>query len=386
LNLPEAASLKPAQDEHKFFSSSFPSVLKSYKLRPDRTARSPYLGVAKPMKLDILERLRRISPWHYIWIAVVCSELFTLLLSLGQGRLWWGGVSRETLIVGFFDSLLVPLLVAPVIIYLVKDAAELRKVNAQLQEMNWKLRELNKMKSDFVSVVSHELRTPLTTIKAFAELLTLKPDMPEQRRKHMISTINEESDRLKRLISDLLDLARIESGLIKMRREDVAIEDVIFQTVKNIGPLLESKGQRLTTFFATPLGSLFGDRDRLIQVLTNILSNAAKFTNAGGSIHINARQEEQPEPRIVVEVIDTGRGIPAGDLEHIFEKFHRSGDQLPGNIEGTGLGLSISRQIIELHKGRIWATSTEGKGSTFTLVLPICREVGGERGFLSGQT
>jgi signal transduction histidine kinase len=330
------------------------------------------------MKLIILDRLRRISPWHYIWIAVVCSELFTLLLSLAQGYLWWGGLSRETLIIGFFDSLIVPLLVAPVIIYLVQEAAELRKMNAQLQEMNRKLQELNKMKSDFVSVVSHELRTPLTTIKAFAEILALKPDMPEQRRKNMILTIDEESERLKRLISDLLDLARIESGLIKIRRDDVAIEDVIFQTVKRMGPLLAGKGLRLRTFFATPLDRFSGDSDRLVQVVTNILSNAAKFTDAGGFIHINARQEEQPEPRIVIEVVDTGVGIPAKDLDRIFEKFHRSGDQLTSEVEGTGLGLSISRQIIELHGGRIWATSTEGKGSTFTLVLPLDRKGEGE--------
>jgi signal transduction histidine kinase len=336
------------------------------------------------MKMSILDRLKRLSPWHYVWIAVVFSELLTLLLSLAQSYLWWGGVTRETLIIGFFDSLIVPLLVAPVIIYLVKEAAQLRKRNVELQEMNLKLRELNKMKSDFVSIVSHELRTPLTTIKAFAELLILKPNMSEQRRKNMISAINDESDRLKRLISDLLDLARIESGLAKMRRDDVSIEDVIFQTVTSMGPMLESKGLRLTTSFETPLGRLLGDRDRLIQVVTNILSNAAKFTNAGGSITIAVRQEAEPEPYIVVEVIDTGMGISAGNLERIFEKFYRSGDQLSGAIEGTGLGLAISRQIVELHHGRIWATSNEGKGSTFVLVLPVGQ--GGEKGFFLDQT
>ena len=322
------------------------------------------------MKLRIPDWLRRLSPWHYIWIAIISSQGFTVLLSEIQGRLWWDGVSRQTLIIGFFDALIVPLVIAPVIIYLVKDAAELRKMNAYLHEMNRKLQDLDKMKSDFVSVVSHEIRTPLTTIKAFAELLILKPNMPDQRQKGMIATINKESDRLKRLVSDLLDLARMESGLIKMRREEVFIEDVIRRTVTNMGPMLESKGLHLTTAISPLLGRLTGDKDRLVQVVTNILSNAAKFTNAGGAIHIAARQEEKPLPQIIVEISDTGMGISAGDLERIFEKFHRSEDQFVGAVEGTGLGLSIARQIVEHHGGRIWAASEEGKGSTFTCHFP----------------
>jgi signal transduction histidine kinase len=332
------------------------------------------------MKLSIIiDRLRQLSLWHYIWISVVCSELFTFLLSLGQGYFWWGGVSRETLIIGFFDSLLVPLLVAPVIIYLVNEAAELRKMNAQLQKTNWKLQELNKMKSDFVSVVSHEFRTPLTTIKAYAELLMLKPNMPMRRQKHMILAINAESDRLKRLISDLLDLAQIESGITKLRLENVSIEEVIRSTLTSMMPLLESKGLHLTTSICSPLGRLTGSRDRLIQVLTNILSNAAKFTNTGGAIYIAARREWEPSPQIVVEVADTGIGISSDNLERIFEKFHRSEDQLASTIEGIGLGLAISRQIIEFHGGRIWAESTEGKGSMFTIILPISDAAVSER-------
>jgi len=336
------------------------------------------------MKVRVPDRLRRLSPWHYIWIAIVCSQALTFLLSVVQGRLWWGGsVSRETLIVGFVDALIVPLVIAPVIIYLVRDAAELRKMNVALQEMNQKLQELDTMKSDFVSVVSHELRTPLTTIKAFAELLILKQNMPDQRRKNMIASINEESERLTRLVSDLLDLARIESGQIKMRQEEVSIEDVIRRTVMSLGPMLESNGLRLTTAISQLPGRLRGDKDRLVQVVTNILSNAAKFTNTGGSIHIAARQEEKPLPQIIVEISDTGRGMSTADLERIFEKFHRSEDQIVGAAEGTGLGLSIARQIVEHHGGKIWAESEEGKGSSFTFVLPLRR--GGQRGGLKNH-
>jgi signal transduction histidine kinase len=320
-----------------------------------------------------IEKLERINPWHFVWISVVSSELITFLLSSIQGRLWWMGVSRETLIIGAVDAMVVPLIVATVAIYFVKRIAELQKSNEQLQEMNRKLQEIDKMKSDFISVVSHELRTPLTTIKAFVELILMKPEMHSQQRAKLAGTINLEADRLTRLIEDLLDLARIEADSMKWRFEKLSIEDVFQQPLEYIRPLLESKGLHLTTTFHSPLPVLTGDRDRLAQVVTNIISNAVKFTPSGGSIHIAVRAESAPLSQVVVAISDTGIGIPERDLELIFEKFQRSGDQLTNTIEGSGLGLAIARQIVEYHGGRIWATSTHGEGSTFTFTLPLKR-------------
>jgi len=245
------------------------------------------------------------------------------------------------------------------------------KLIDQLREANEKLQAIDKVKSDFISVVSHELRTPLTTIKAFVELIIMKPGMPEQQKAKIMNTINVESDRLALLISDLLDLSRIESGLMKWRITSVSIEDIIRNTTTNMGPLFEDKGLRLTTACNSPLAQLSGDYDRLLQVVTNILSNAVKFTPRGGAIHIAARQETAPRAQIVVEISDTGVGIPAADLELIFEKFHRSDDQIASAIEGTGLGLAIARQIVEYHGGKIWAESTPGRGSVFTVTLPL---------------
>ena len=128
--------------------------------------------------MNILDKLKRISPWHYIWISVIFSELITAVLSMVQGKLWWGGVSRETLVIGMVDALVVPLIVATIVIYFIKQTTELKRINEQLQEANRKLQSIDKMKSDLVSVVSHELRTPLTTIKAFVELLLMKTGMP----------------------------------------------------------------------------------------------------------------------------------------------------------------------------------------------------------------
>jgi len=323
------------------------------------------------MMLKTLDTLKRISPWHFVWLSVVSSELITLVLSVVQGRIWWGGVSRETLIIGAVDAMVVPLIVATLVVYFVKHITELKKINERLQEANVKLQAIDKMKTEFISVASHELRTPLTTIKAFVELIIRKSDMPEQRRTKLMNTINVETDRLTRLIADLLDLARIESGAMKWRAEQVSVEDVIQNAIASLGPLFENKGLRLTVACGTSLPAIIGDPDRLVQVVTNILSNAVKFTPAGGRIHIAARHDFAPVSQIIVDISDTGIGIPAHDLELIFEKFQRSGDQLTRTIDGTGLGLAISRQIIEYHGGRIWATSMHGKGSTLTFTLPV---------------
>jgi signal transduction histidine kinase len=319
----------------------------------------------------MLDRLNRISPWHFVWISIVFSELITAVFSTAQGYLYWGRLPTETLIIGAVDALVVPLIVASVVVYFVRQTAELNRMNAQLQEANRRLQVLDKMKTDFVSVVSHELRTPLTTIKAFAELISMKPNMSEQRRKKLMNTINIEAARLSRLISDLLDLARIEEGALLWRSDELSLKDVVLSAMGSVGPLFENKGQRVTTAFSLTHPGFRGDHDRLVQVVTNILSNAAKYTPAGGSVHVAVRRDSGPAEQMVVEVSDTGVGIPSDELEAIFEKFHRSGDPLTSSSEGTGLGLAIARQIVEHYGGRIWAESTQSKGSKFIFTLPV---------------
>ena len=243
--------------------------------------------------------------------------------------------------------------------------------NRELEEANKKLMELDRLKSDFISIVSHELRTPLTSIKAFAELILMKPNMAAERQKKLLGIINTETDRLARLINDILDLTKIEAGKLSWHITKVSIEQVVRDSVSGIQSLADTKSLSLAMKFGQDLPEIPGDRDRLIQVMTNILSNAIKFTPQGGRVQVNVFFEQMDRPRIVVEVSDTGVGIPQSELDHIFEKFHRSGDLLTNTEQGTGLGLSITRQIVEYHGGSIWATSEQGYGSTFTFTLPL---------------
>jgi signal transduction histidine kinase len=243
--------------------------------------------------------------------------------------------------------------------------------NRDLELANKKLKELDKLKSDFISVVSHELRTPLTSIKAFTELILMKPHMTNEKRGRFLSIINNETDRLTRLISDILDLTKIEAGKFSWHVTQIFLPEIIRTSVANIQSLADNKSLGIRLIVPDSLPRLYGDRDRLIQVITNILSNAIKFTPDGGTIRIDAFSENDPRQQLVVRIQDSGVGIPPQQLDTIFEKFRRSGDAMTDGKEGTGLGLTISKQIVEHHGGRIWAESAPRKGSTFSFTLPL---------------
>ena len=251
----------------------------------------------------------------------------------------------------------------------------LRTSSDELREANTRLEALDRLKSEVVSTVSHELRTPLTSIKAFAELLLTKPGMLEERKDEMLRRINDESDRLGRLINDLLDLSRIEAGIMVWHPGRVSVEKMISSSVDSILPLAQSKGVRLAVEPFGQLPALYGDGDRLMQVMTNLLSNAVKFTPPGGTITVSAHQEEGTPARVVLSVADTGMGIHAADLPYIFDKFHRAGAAEAGGVEGTGLGLTIARQIVEHHNGSISVVSTFGHGSVFSVALPCAEQL-----------
>jgi sigma-B regulation protein RsbU (phosphoserine phosphatase) len=239
---------------------------------------------------------------------------------------------------------------------------------AELEEANRRLRELDRLKSDFVSTVSHELRTPLTSIRSLAESLLDMPDMARERQEELLGVIAGESQRLSRMISQLLDLSRIEAGKMDWRFEALDLGQVVSQAVKANRPLFENRGVALTLEATDLRAEVLADRDKIVQVLTNLLSNAAKFTPAGGEARVRVFEEVG---RAVVEVEDTGVGIPPDQIEAIFERFRQVSDTLAAKREGAGLGLPISREIVQSHAGSLTVRSTPGQGTCFRMILPL---------------
>ncbi|MBW4426376.1 MAG: response regulator [Nostoc desertorum CM1-VF14] len=230
-------------------------------------------------------------------------------------------------------------------------------------------KQIERMKDEFVSVVSHELRTPLTSIHGSLGMLAsglLATDSEQGKRLLQIAT--DSSERLVRLINDILDIERIESGKAKMEPEICNIVDLVTQAVNVMQPLADKAGMTLSI---SPLsGQVLVDSDRIVQTLTNLLSNAIKFSSPGSTVWLGAQQQGD---EILLTVKDTGRGIPTDKLESIFERFQQVDSSDSRNHDGTGLGLAICRSIMQQHGGRIWAESTLGEGSTFYITLPLFR-------------
>jgi PAS domain S-box-containing protein len=254
---------------------------------------------------------------------------------------------------------------------------ELVEKMAEIQAANVKLQELDKMKDSFLSTVSHELRTPLTSIKSFAEiLLTYDEDKATQR--EFLTIINEESDRLTKLINDFLDLSKIEAGRMQWDTVELSLTPVI-QNAINITQAMAKKQNLNVVFNPVPdLPLVPGDKDRLVQVVTNLLSNSIKFTPDGGTITIGTKVVAATDPEtkqgmVVVSMTDTGIGIAPENHALVFEKFKQVGDTLTNKPKGTGLGLPICREIVEHYGGKIWVESELGKGSTFLFSLPIAK-------------
>jgi len=238
-------------------------------------------------------------------------------------------------------------------------------------------KEISRMKDDFVSHVSHELKTPLASITAYSEMLLDGEADNEQTRKEFYSIIQNQAKRLNRMIEDILNTARIESGLIKIEKKPVSLTVLIeeqmsmiksFAEEKNIAVSWGHNGQKPIVF-----DQVYVDKDMISQVIVNLMSNAVKYTPSGGSVKID-NDVDEVAGLAKVSVTDTGVGISEDELKYVFEKFYRVRAN-NNQAKGSGLGLSLVKQIIEkIHNGRVFAQSKVGAGSTFGFELPLARQ------------
>lgn len=250
-----------------------------------------------------------------------------------------------------------------------KKSMELEKATSELKDANEILQRTDKLKDDFLTTVAHEIRTPLTSIRALSEIVFDNPDMEIAERKHFLGTVVKESDRLGRLINQVLDLEKYESGKQKLNTEEIDIQDIIKDSVNTLYQQAKEKGIKMV-FMPDHFAPRFeADRDKLIQVVVNLLSNAIKFCEAQkGEITIATHYVEGC---IYTSIQDNGAGIDKKFQRLIFDKFFQAEDQTVKKPRGSGLGLAISKKIIELHNGQIWLESHVGKGSKFTFMISV---------------
>ncbi len=330
--------------------------------------------VLTDLKMPDMDGLQLISE-----IAKSKPETLTMMMT-GHGTI---DSALEAMKRGASDYLMKPLNLDELIVRIGKVLDEkqrfvrLRDFADQLEKANQELRRIDSMKSEFVSVASHELRTPLAAIKNAVQLV-LKGTTGKinENQVKFLSMADRNINRLTNILNDLLNLSKIESGKIELRFESVGLKGIMELTASSFRPDADAKSIRIDLEINEKLPAVYGDPEKIEQILTNLIGNAIKFTPEGGRILITARplpRDEKPcyGDKIAVSVIDTGIGIPSEHLNAIFEKFHQVEGSLHRSVSGTGLGLAITKGLVEAHQGKIWVESEVGKGSTFTFTLPL---------------
>ena len=233
-------------------------------------------------------------------------------------------------------------------------------------------RESERTKNEFISMVSHELRTPLTSVKEYVDLIARgRVGELKERQQELLQVVQDNVDRLASLVDDLLDVSRVEAGQLDLEKTPVRLNGLVSKAVESFAQQFEAKRQTLKVEMRDSLPEVFCDPRRITQVITNLLSNAHKYTPEGGSVSIHL---DEQEGRLIVRVTDTGIGLSADDSSQVFSRFFRAQSGRESHVGGTGLGLFITKSLVEMHGGEISVESALGQGSTFLFTLPVMRE------------
>jgi signal transduction histidine kinase len=248
--------------------------------------------------------------------------------------------------------------------------AAFNEMAAELEQEESRRAQLDRLKDEFVLTASHELRSPLTSVQGFAELLMLDRDSLTPRQRETVEIILDNCRHLVRLLNDLLDLTRSDAGRLQVRPQPTEVAPLIEDVVRTMRAQTEAGSQTIGEEIPSSLPLIYVEPDRIRQILVNLLTNAHEYSPEGASISVAARPIGA---EVEISVSDDGPGIPAEQLERIFDRFTRGDAGLTQRVGGTGLGLAISKSLVELHGGSIGAESTVGQGSTFRVRLPIAR-------------
>ncbi|SMG48851.1 Na+/proline symporter [Marivirga sericea] len=251
-----------------------------------------------------------------------------------------------------------------------KEKSEaLQKVTQELFSSNEQLLKMDQTKDEFISTITHEMRTPITSIRAFSEILHDDEDVSLAEKQQFLNTIIKETERMDRLISQVLDLEKFNTGKQELHLEYLKINDIIYESIDSVQTLLSQNSIELNTDLSDHHDYIYANKDRIIQVLLNLISNAIKFcASEKGQISIKSSQQDD---HFVIEVIDNGKGIMKEMQHTIFDVFYQAPDQTLKKPQGSGLGLSISKKIIEYHQGKIWVESDGQQGSKFVFTIPV---------------
>lgn len=275
-----------------------------------------------------------------------------LVLSTGHSLLWLMGLSGVVLGTR----------------RLTRGELERKRAEEELEQANIRLQEMDRLKSVFLASMSHELRTPLNSIIGFTGLILQgKSGEVNERQREQLTVVKKNADHLLSLITDILDISKIEAGKVDLSLEEFSLDDVVREVVETLSPAANQKGLELLTEALEGI-TLYSDRRRVKQVLVNLGSNGVKFTDQG-SVKITARVSG--DDNLEIRVTDTGIGIKSEDMDKLFRPFQQIDMSLTRSVEGTGLGLHLCRKLADLLGGDIWAKSEHGRGSEFTLVLPL---------------